>query len=245
MTVLDNGAFTYTAGEEIYSLMLPERLVIDQEHNAHISFPIESENGVKDTFRVAHVMGGDFEDDPNRIEVRTGTGFSPVILYRAGEQIDNGGSDENVLAYEGFPVDANGNIVSDSSSGSNSGTSTHSADSGSFTKYYCSQDPATISNGSQVLFASLTYSQEDTANPYQLSLGYGDDTNALYSNWYVTFGGFGETQISTQYGGENLTAEMSDTVTLGGSLDCLELTLVSSDGTTTNHFTMYPFEMGN
>lgn len=243
MTVMDNGAMTYYDGSEMYSLMLPERLVVDAEFDAHITFSIESDSGVKENFRMAHVMGGDFEDDPNRVEIRTGTGFDSVILYREGEQIDNSGSGENVSAYENINSSDNGNIVSNGSSGSDGSTNANSSDS--FSKYYCTQDPSTISIGSEVLFAELSYINNDGEPYYQLSLGYGDDANALHTDWYATFSGFGETQISTQYwgSGEMMTPEVSDTVTLGGSLDCLELTLVSKDGTRTNHFTMYKYDM--
>lgn len=234
MTILENGAFTYTDGDEIYSLMLPERLVIDQEFNVYITFSIESDNGAKDTFRVAHVMGGDFEDDPNRIEVRTGTGFTPYTLYREGEQIENNDDGENVSANENIYQNTDGN---NGLNGTENNTNT-----GTVSYFYCAQDPATISVGSEVLFANLTYSQDGSAYPYQLSLGFGDDVNALNCNWYVSFSGFGETQISTQYWGAELTAEMAETVTLGGSLDCLELTIVSTDGTLTNYFNLYPFD---
>ena len=111
------------------------------------------------------------------------------------------------------------------------------------TYFYCQADPSTIDSGSMMLFAELTYSSDRSDYPYQLSLGFGDNINALNCNWYTTFSGFGDTQVSTKYKGADLTPVESDTVTLGGSLDCLELTIVSVDGATVKNMTLYPFQI--
>ena len=111
------------------------------------------------------------------------------------------------------------------------------------TYFYCQADPKTIDSGSMVLFAELTYSSDRSDYPYQLSLGFGDNINALNCNWYTTFSGFGDTQVSTKYKGADLMPVESDTVTMGGSLDCLELTIVSIDSGTVNNFTLYPFQI--
>ena len=189
-------------------------------------------------FVISRETGGTayFDSEQMQLHVGDGKNFSMIFILDSVEHgylqsemyVDSEYLGGFIFIKEGGIADTNGEKPADTD--------------GEQRYYYCQCDPSTIPEGSQRLFAYLTYDD----GVYQLELGYGSSLDSsLYQNWYVTFTASGQTEVSYKSDPDTGNIEERDTVTMTLTDSGMHLKLVSKSGNPpiVNEYDMqkYPF----